>query len=405
VSEIAFTDLEKWLKSKTDSELEAIKSELNQYRNGVQIIINSIKALGEELRKVEISTEHVAEQYLPVINGAKETLLVAIQKETSEELPEIKSFDDVLTLRERANRLLNRLGDTSGSHRRVIHNFFGKHSKVLKFQLGLLDKEVKRLNEIIDGYKEKTSALSECSASISKISAALKESSELAWKSEETKNELKALKAKEAELVKRVDDLKNTESFATYKLDVEELARVKKDAESVLSEINAAFSRISRPLNKYTYEVGLDKESSYLVQSVMEDPLKLVQDAKVEHLTGVINKVKEAIRQNKIVVKNPEKDMENMSALIANMQQYIDAYKVHYAKMQALVAKTSPIDTELDKLRSELERNRGDVAQKESFLNDYAEKVEHAKSTISSELNSITERIDGATGSRIKVTI
>ena len=330
---------------------------------------------------------------------------MAIQKETSEELPEIKSFDDVLILRERANRLLNRLGDTSGSHRRMIHNFFGKHSKVLKFQLGLLNKEVKHLNEIIEGYKEKTSSLSECSVSISRISAALKESSELAWKSEETKNELKALRAKEAELVKRIDDLQNTESFATYKLDVEELAKVKKDAESVLSEINAAFSRISRPLNKYTYEVGLDKESSYLVQSVMEDPLKLVQDAKVEHLIEVINKVKEAVRQNKIVVKNPEKDMENMSALITNMQQYIDAYKVHYAKMQALIAKTSPIDTEVGKLRSELERNRGDVVQKESFLNDYAEKVEHAKSTINSELNSITERIDGATGSRIKVRI
>jgi len=382
-----------------------MKSQLNQIKSKVQIVINSIKVLGDELKKVEIDAEQVGEQYLPVINGAKNTLLVAIQKETSEQLPEIKRFDDVLTLRDRANRLLNRLGDTSGSHRRVIHSFFGKYAKVLKFQLGLLNKEVKHLNELIEGYAEKTSSLSECSASISRITAALKESGELARKSDETRNEFKVLKAKEAELVKKIDDMRNAESFGEYKRDKEELAKVKKDAESVLSEIDAAFSRISRPLSKYTYEVGLDKESNYLVQSVMEDPSKLIHDTKPERLIEILNKVKETVQQGKIVVKNPDKDIENINALITNMRQYIDAYKGHYAKMQALSAKTSPIDAELDRLHGELERIRSEAMQKESFLNDYTKKMGQTKSTISSELDSITERIGEATGSRVKIKI
>ena len=104
-------------------------------------------------------------------------------------------------------------------------------------------------------------------------------------------------------------------------------------------------------------------------------------------------------------MKNPEKDIENINALISNMHQYIDAYKEHYAKIQLLNAKTSSIDATLDGLHSELERIRTDVAQKESFLSDYTQKLEQTKSAINSELNSITERIDKATGSRIKVTI
>ncbi len=367
--------------------------------------MNSIKALGDELKKVEIGKEQVADQYMPVINDAKFTLLTAIQKETSEQLPEIRSFDDVLIVRERTNRMLNRLGDTSGSHSRVIHSFFGKYAKVLKFQLGLMSKEVKHLNELIEGYTEKTSSFSECKTSISKISMALKESSELARKSEETRNELVMLTTKETEFVKKIDNIHNMESFGQYKKDKEELAKVKNAAESVLSEINAAFSRISRPVSKYTYEVGLDKESNYLVQSVMENSSKLVHDTKVEHLIEILNKVKAAVQQSKISVKNPEKDIENINALIANVHQYIDAYKGHYDKIQILSAKTSPIDAELDKLRGALEQVKSDVRQKESFLNDYTKKVEHAKSTINSELNSITERIDGATGSRIRVTI
>ncbi len=405
ISEIAFADLEKWIKSKTDSELDVLKSELNKIRGRIQNIINSIKVLGDELKKVEIKSGHVAEQFLPVINNAKETLFVAIQKETSEQLREIKSFDDVLILRERASRLLNRLGDTSGSHRRVIHSYFGKHAKVLKSQLGLLNKEVKHLNELIERYKEKTSLLAECNTSRYKITATLKESDDLARKSEETRNELKVLKAKEAELAKKIDYMQRAESFGGYKIAKEELAKVRKAAEEVLSEINAAFSRISRPLSKYAYEVGLDKESNYIVQSVMEDPLKFIHDAKTEQLTEILKKVSEAVQQGKIVVKNPDKDIENINALIANMHQYIDAYKGHHVMMQGLSSKTSIIDAELDRLREELERVRSEIVQKESLLNDYTQKLQQAKSTISSELNSIAARIEKAIGSRMKITI
>jgi chromosome segregation ATPase len=233
----------------------------------------------------------------------------------------------------------------------------------------------------------------------------LKESAELTRKSEETRNELVTLTAREAELVRKIDSMHNMESFGQYKKDKEELAKVRNAAESVLSEINAAFQRISRPLSKYTYEVGLDKESNYLVQSVMEDSSKLVHDTKVEHLIEILNKVKGAVQQGKISVKNPDKDIENINVLTANVHQYIDAYKGHYDRIQTLNAKTSPIDAELDRLRGALEQIKSDARQKEAFLNDYTKKVEHARSTINSELSGITERIDGATGSRIKVTI
>jgi predicted nucleic acid-binding Zn-ribbon protein len=382
-----------------------MKPQLNQIRSRIQVVINAIKALGDELTKVEIKTDQVADQYVPVINDAKKTLLTAIQKETSEPLSEIRVFDDVLALRDRANRLLNRLGDTSGSHSRVIHSFFGKHAKVLKLQLGFLSKEAKHLNELIERYTEKTSSLSECNVSISKIATAMKESHELTRKSEDAVNEFKILKSKEDELFKKIENLKNTESYRQYKVDKEELAKAKKDAESVLSEIDAAFSRISRPLSKYTYEVGLDKESNYLVQSVMEDPLKLVYDAKIEQLIEILKKIKESVQQGRIVVKNPDKDIENMAALMMHMQPYTDTYKQYHNRVQVLTEKTSFMDTEVDRLQREFERIRSDIVQKESFLNDYTQKLQHAKSTINSELNRIIEHIDKATGSTIKITI
>jgi methyl-accepting chemotaxis protein len=404
-TEIAFSDLEKWIKSRIDMELDGIKLEINQVKGRVQIVINSIKAFSDQMKNVEINPEQVAEQYIPVINDVKKTLLAAIQRETSDALPEIKSFDDVTMLHERAKRLLNRLGDTSGSHSKIIHNFLGKYAKVLKFQLGLLSKEVKHLDAIMDGYRERTSVLSECSTSISRVSAALKERDEMARKSEDTNNELKVLKEKESELVKVNDDMRNSERFNAYRMNREKLERVRNDAESVLAEIGAAFARISRPLSKYAYEVGIDKESNYLIQSVTADPLKLIDEARTDQLIEVLNKVREAVRQGRISVKNPEKDIENIDLLANNISSYIDSYRKHHAAMQELKESVSPIDAELAKVKSDLERVRSEVAQKGSLLDEYNQKLAYARSTINSEINSVAERIDTATGSRVKIRV
>jgi len=367
--------------------------------------MNSIKVIGDELNKVEIKQDQVSQQYISVINDAKSTLLTAIRKETSEQLPEISNFDDAINLRDRAKSLLNRLGDTSGSHRRTIHMFFGKHSKVLKFELGLLNKEVKHLNELIDQYSETTSSLSECKESITRISIALRENKEFAKKSEETKNELETLKSRESELVRKIEELKNTERFDEYKRSKKELERVNHETSRILSEIDAAFSRISRPLSKYAYEVGLDKESNYLMQSVMENPLNLIQNAKADQIIEILTKVREAVQQGRITVKNPNKDIENINGLISNVHAYIDEYKKRDSKIQELSSKTSVIDNELNKLHGELERIRSDIVQKESIVNDYRQKVEQTRSAIGIEIKRITERIDRTIGSKVKIVI
>ncbi|MFQ5969397.1 MAG: hypothetical protein ACE5J2_02740 [Nitrososphaerales archaeon] len=393
------------MKSETDSEFDALKPEVNQIKSKVQIIMNAIKVVGDDLNKAEIRQDEVSQKFSSVINDAKSTLLTAIAKETTEQLPEISNFDDAMDLRDRAKSLLNRLGDTSGSHRRTIHMFFGKYSKVLKFELGLLNREVKHLNELIDRYIEMTSSLSECEESIMRISIASRENKEFAKKGEETKNELDMLKSMELEVVKKIDELKNTERFYEYKRNKKEVERVNNETSRILSEIDAAFSRISRPLSKFAYEVGLDKESNYLMQSVMENPLNLIQNAKEDQIIEILTKVREKVQQGRITVKNPSKDIENINGLVSNLHAYVDEYKKHDSKVQELSSKTSIVDKELDKIHTELDRVRSDITQKESALNDYRQKVEHTRSTINREIKRITERIDRTMGSKVRIVI
>jgi altronate dehydratase len=165
-----------------DSAFEEIKPQANHFRDKFQIIINSIKTLGKQLSDAEIKQDEVAQQYMPVINDAKSTILSAIQKETSDQVQEIRTFEDVLALRDRAKGLLNRLGETGGSHSRTMHSFFGKYAKVLKLELGLLDKEMKRLNELIDDYTEKTTSFMDCQESMARISSAISTEKEFAEK-------------------------------------------------------------------------------------------------------------------------------------------------------------------------------------------------------------------------------
>ena len=388
-----------------DSSFEEIKPQAVQFRNKFEIIMNSIKALGKQLDEVQIGEDEVAQQYIPVINDAKNTILTAIQKETADQLQEINTFDDVLVLKDRAKSLLNRLGDTGGSHRRTIHNFFGKHAKVLKLELGLLDKETKRLNELIDSYTEKTSSFVDCKESMTRVSSVMNTEGAIVRKQKEIREELEVFRSKEPVLVKKIEDFKRTEEYNDYLKSKEELRRANNAANNVLSDVNAAFSRIARPLSKYTYEVGLDKESNYLMQSIMENPVTLMRDAKIDHIIEILNKVKESVQKGRVTTKNPEKDVENINSLTSNLHDYVKQYEEYDASARELGGKTIVIDRKLETMHNELGGIRGEIQQKESSLNDYSKQITNAKSTINDELKKISERIESASGSRVKIVV
>lgn len=388
-----------------DSSFEEIKPQAVQFRNKFEIIMNSIKALGKQLDEVQIGEDEVAQQYIPVINDAKNTILTAIQKETADQLQEINTFDDVLVLKDRAKSLLNRLGDTGGSHRRTIHSFFGKHAKVLKLELGLLDKETKRLNELIDSYMEKTSSFVDCKESMARVSSTMNTEEAIVRKQKEIREELEALRSTEPVLVKKIEDFKRTEEYNYYQKSKEELERANNAANNVLSDVNAAFSRISRPLSKYTYEVGLDKESNYLMQSIMDNPVNLMHDAKIDHVIEILNKVRESVQKGRVTTKNPEKDVENINSLTSNLHDYVKQYKEHDSSARELRSKTIVIDRKLESMHNELGIIRSEIQQKESSLNDYSKQITNAKSTINEELKRISARIESASGSRVKIVI
>ncbi|MFQ5941563.1 MAG: hypothetical protein ACE5KA_07700 [Nitrososphaerales archaeon] len=403
--EIAFSDLDQWIKKEIDYAFEEIKPSSIQFMDKFQIIINSIRTLGKQLEETEVKESDVAQQFMPVINDAKRTILNAIQRETSDELQEINTFDDILALRERAQGLLNRLGETGGSHSRTMHSFFGKYAKVLKLELGMLDKEMKRMNKLIDNYTRKTSSLMECSESIARISSAISMENELVEKGKEIRGELELLKSKEAEFVKRIEDFKKTEEFNVYMKTNEQLTNVKNALSNVLSDVNASFSRISRPLSKYTYEVGLDKQSNYLIQSIMENPVNLMHDSKPDQVIEVLNKVREGMQKRRITTKNPEKDVENINGLMSNLHDYLKQYKEYETSVRELQGKTAVVNSKLESVQDELKRIRDDIMQKESNLNEYERTVTNAKKTATDELKEISETIEGATGRRMRIVI
>lgn len=405
INEIIFSELEQWNKKHMDYIFEEMQPQAIQFRSKFQTILNSIKILAKQLDETEIDENEVAQQYIPVINDAKSTILSTIQKETSDQLHEINTFDDVLVLRDRIQSLLNKLGGTGGSHSRTIHSFFGKQAKILKVELGFLDKEIKRLNELIDHYNESIASITDCGESMTRISYAQEIQNEYMQKQRETRKELESLRTQETDLVKNIDDFKNTEEFNVCTKSKKELADVNNILNNVLVDLNGYFSRISRPLSKYTYEIGLDKESNYLMQSIIMNPVNLMHDSRADQVIEVLKKVMHGIQKGRIKTKNPEKDVENINGLITNLHNYVKRYKEYDSLIIELQNKTSIVDNKLEVINEELRRIRDSTQQKESYLNGCDTKLSNAESTINEELEKISQGIERTTGSRVKIVI
>ncbi|MEM4714668.1 MAG: hypothetical protein QXW85_00920, partial [Candidatus Nitrosocaldus sp.] len=141
-------------------EVIQIARRLNQY-------IDSLKGISEGLQRRRMSAD-VTPQLKGIIERARSTIASVID-EVSKPIPEPTGINDIVLIQERAKRTLNRVGDASGSHRKVLYEFFPSEARALKDVLMAMKKDVDTLEGIARGIDEQISSYSRCKDRIARL--------------------------------------------------------------------------------------------------------------------------------------------------------------------------------------------------------------------------------------------
>ena len=313
------------------SKIEPLESKLER-------VLLNLNKIAENLSGQDIKVED--NNFKSLIENTKRTLINSIRRESNLSLPKEQTFEGAKFFSDRLNNLLNRYGEVSGSHSKVINEFMKKHTSKLKDEFGTLSKIQKETTKLITIYEEEINRILDCQESIQKLEERIK----MKKMNEETISNLlrekNELEVQRIALEEELEEFKESQEFLNISKTLEKIEVEEKKKHLKRKSISNMFSNISRAVNKYSYSVS--KEVQRKLDLMISRPWTTVDD--VTLYVGLLENIKKDVSNGKIQVKDYDKTISYFDQIIASLPTYSIEIKELENQLE-LLRKSINVDT------------------------------------------------------------
>lgn len=355
--EIRLSDVQK-----TVSDLDQLRksqtiAEIKHLRNNTEPLIDELIKIGNVLEKDDLKIDDIDKHLAIIVVRGKKQVIDVIKKDVVP-LLEITSIDEAKKLNSSLNQILKKVGDVLGRQTRVIHIFAKKYAGQLKDNLEVMNKNHSEIQNILKNYESEKSASDEIIDRLNQIEILKKTQLEKTKKIEETKKNTKSLNEKITLIQNSIEETKSTENYKKY-LDLKNSLDIFiSQKPKIKNEIDAQFTKISRPLSRYEYGSSLDKEQKNLLTKLVDEPFNVLLPKNNDSIIVILENVRKGISSGSISVKDVDKSLfyitETEEALDKFIEQASD-YSEKFKKMKTDLDSLTP--KELISLEQELAKN------------------------------------------------
>jgi chromosome segregation ATPase len=360
--------------------------------------IDALKGVSEGLRR-RVVRDELTLQLKGIVERARDTITNVIV-EVSKPLPEPEGVNDIALISDKAKRMLNRIGDALGSHRRILYEFFPAEARALKDILIAMKRDVDVLDSIAKSIDEHASSHSRCRDRIVRLMQMEQEINAFNAKMKEMREELDTLEQERVEVKEMREAILKTSEYIELERIISN-ARIEYDR--LLADVARDFSRLSRAISKYAYEIGFEKEKYEMLKAVMDEPARL-KDVNTDVIRDVLGRVSDGIASGRLHLKNPEKDIENVYSLMDRLEYYINKCKEYEGIMSIYSGRIMPYKDRLKIIDGDLERVEREMGRVRGMLEEYSKRVDSLKSAINVEVQQLTDEIYRIYGLNVRIT-
>ncbi|MFN4337348.1 MAG: hypothetical protein ACK4FV_07220 [Candidatus Nitrosocaldus sp.] len=361
--------------------------------------IYSLKSVSEGLQKRKVSAD-VTPPLKGMIDRARSTIASVID-EVSRPIPEPKDINDIVLIKERTRRILDRVGDLVGSHRKILYEFLPSEAKALKDVLMAMKNDVDTLESIAKGIDEQISSYSRCKDRIARLVQMEQEIKAYGKKIMEMKGTLDALERKRVEIEKSRVSISSEGKYMELE---NNLSKVKIEYDRLLADIARDFSRLGRVVSKYAYEIGFDRESYAILNAVMYEPSRL-KDTRVEVMGDILLRLSDSITSGRLRLKNPEKDIDNIHGLMERLGYYIDKCKEYEEMVSLYRERITPYKDMLKGIDADIEHIEREIYNVKDIIKEYDSKISMMRSTMDVEIERLRDDIYKIYGLKVNINV
>ncbi len=340
-------------------------SEIKILRKNTSPLIDELIEIGQMLEKDNLSVDDIDKHLAIIVVRGKKQVIEIIKKGVTK-IPEISSIDDAQKLDSTLNQILKKVGDVLGRQTRVIHIFAKKYAAQLKNNLEVMNKNHSEIHQILNNFEKTQSSSNQINSLLEQIKTLQETRIKNEKKIRETKDNTNSLEEKISSIENSIKEIKSSENYKKYLELKKSLNDFSKQRLKIKNEIDAQFTKISRPLSRYEYASSLDKDQQSILSQLNADPFKTLLPKNKDSIIVILENVRKAVSSESISVKDVGKTLslitETEEALDVFLKQ-VDEYHKKYESMESDLKSLKPKD--LVSFEQDLEKK---ISSKEDAL-------------------------------------
>src|SRR5207249_1422821 len=299
-----------------------------------------------------------------------------------------------------------RMGDVLGLNTRVMHVFARKYADKLKDDIARLAQNRNSLQILVNDYEDFKSK-SENILNVGMKIKKLKDETD-----QRTKRRTEAL-AEINETQKIMENLEREMASLKSKNEYKEFLEIKKKIDLLENEktemknkINYQFSKISRPLSKYSYVSSFDKPMKKLMEKLLLEPYNVISIQNKAPITEILQAVTKSVLAGNISVKDSKKAVEQIEETINRLDEFLALKDAHFNKIAKLEQDLAIFDSQLlVEKEKELAKARANLSDLESSIKKLESEISENGTLTEKHKHELESALGGLHGTKIVVKL
>jgi len=367
---LSIQDTQSLLENIESAHVETLSARLEPARNSTMHALESLTSIADGMEKEKLKLEELEKRFGSNIENTKKMVVSALRREASYELPQVKSLGDAKKFKERMESMINRFGEVTGSHSKMLNYFLKKHASNMKEEFGSLEDLLKDVKGAISAFEQERAPVVRCENMLNTALQKISSSRAYEQAAEATQARTVGLEEDLAVLKVELAALSGSAELAQAKVDAEKLAEAEKKQEKINAQVAGMFSHVSRTLSKYSY--GVPRETEKLLRVLTDEPWQAltVEEQDFLEYSQLLTQVTKSVTSGEMQLKDSDKVLQYLASIQSSLPD--------------LRREAASISAEIDSLR------RGD--NRKAVL--HANRVEAAIAQHEEGLASERQRLD-----------
>jgi transposase len=330
---LAISDALVLLQHAESEKVRALVKDLSPIKKSVRESLESIAKIADNLERENIKLEEL--RFKPIVENSKRTVAASLKREASSELHLSESMQDIKKFNDRLESILNRFGEVSNSHNRVMNIFMKKYAGKLTSEFEKLSSLLKDTKSLMAEFEEENAAIPKCIDILNLLSQKMALMKTDKNRIENVYKEIETLNGKLDQSKAQLSSLEKSIHFKESCHNIEKIDTIKKEEQELHKNMLDLYSHASRAFTRYSY--GMTKDIIYRLKVLTDEPWKIFDnDEDISLYTSLLTEIQKAVNSSNIKLKDSQKVLYYMDIIIKSLPKYQHEIKAINLRLKAL---------------------------------------------------------------------